>query len=387
MRRNRNIEKALSQTHWEFDDKFDSVFNTQSLENLYGSETAVPGEELADREWRGRLGQSEYQDREALLGNLWDTVSRGADTVTTGIAGAVGAFTDCARIEDRTHLTPKHKRGKSRDMNKVYALVLHQTAGNQKNEPPNRYDIVTAHFVIKPNGQILQLHPLSARLNASHGLNAGSVAVEFAGNFPDTKGKRYVYPSGASPRGQLTAEQIEAGRCLVRHLIRTMGLTHILAHRQSRASRANDPGPDIWYSVGQWAVENLGLKDGGPNFKVGTGNPIPDLWRTWGRVKPQPELSAEIDPDSPDHVRWLQRALNHTLGLRLSENGIEDAATRSALRSFQLKHGRDADGELNEEIEALLIKDGATRHHHADGPVMRTSRASHRYGYQQGARA
>jgi hypothetical protein len=38
--------------------------------------------------------------------------------------------------------------------------------------------------------------------------------------------------------------------------------------------------------VGQWAVDNLGLKDGGPGFKVGDGNPILDAWRTWGRARP-----------------------------------------------------------------------------------------------------
>ena len=42
--------------------------------------------------------------------------------------------------------------------------------------------------------------------------------------------------------------------------------------------------------MGQWAIDNLGLNDGGPGFKVGTGNPIPDLWRKWGQLKPQPEL-------------------------------------------------------------------------------------------------
>src|SRR4029079_913327 len=61
-----------------------------------------------------------------------------------------------------------------------------------------------------------------------------------------------------------------------------MGLKTILAHRQSSGTRDNDPGPDIWFHVGQWAVDNLGLKDGGPGFKVGSGNPILDDWRQWG---------------------------------------------------------------------------------------------------------
>lgn len=243
-------------------------------------------------EWYANSIQPEQSDQEAFLGDVWNSISTGARKLSSGVADVL---TGCAPIEDRTSFTPKDKRkGKPRDMSKVYALVLHQTAGNQKNTPPNRYDSVTAHFVIKPNGQILQLHPLAAYLNASNGFNAGSVAVEFAGNFPDTRGKRYVYPNGASPQGIVTAEQIKAGRCLVRYLVKNMGLTHILAHRQSSATRTNDPGPDIWYHVGQWAINNLGLRDGGQTFKVGSGNPIPDIWRTWGKTRQQPELGEEI---------------------------------------------------------------------------------------------
>jgi hypothetical protein len=81
----------------------------------------------------------------------------------------------------------------------------------------------------------------------------------------------------------LTQAQIAAGRKLVNHLVKTIGLTHILAHRQAWPTRENCPGPDIWYQVGQWAIETLGLNDGGPGFKIGSGNPIPNEWRVWGR--------------------------------------------------------------------------------------------------------
>jgi hypothetical protein len=192
------------------------------------------------------------------------------------------------QIEDRTAFAPKENRkGKPRDMSKVYALVLHQTAFSRGNDT-TKYDRIPVHFVITPNGRIIQLHPLSALLWSSNGFNAGSVAVEFVGNFPNTQGKCWEAKKFGCHR--LTQEQIDAGRALVRHLIRTMGLTHVLAHRQSSGQRDNDPGPDVWYNVGQWAVDNLGLRDGGPGFKVGSGNSIPDLWRKWGQLRPQPEL-------------------------------------------------------------------------------------------------
>lgn len=237
-------------------------------------------------------GTGTLPESEAFLGDLWDTVT-----------GGVASVIDRVRIEDRTHLTSKSKRkGKPRSLDSVYALVLHQMAFRRKSR---KYDKVTAHFAILEDGTIQQLHPVSAYLYASDGFNRGSVAVEFAGNFPDTKGKCW------SPKTHgchaLTQAQIDAGRYLIRHLIRTIGLTHVLAHRQSNGGKTNDPGPDIWYHVGQWAVDNLGLKDGGPGFaipnkrinkktgkKVPDGKPIPSEWRTWGRLSVVPELEYEL---------------------------------------------------------------------------------------------
>jgi hypothetical protein len=188
-----------------------------------------------------------------------------------------------SRIEDRTALTPKDKR-KNLKRGNVYALVLHQMAFSRGNDI-KKYDNVTSHFIITPAGAIAQLHPISAYLYASNGFNKHSLAVEFAGNFPSIRGKCWQPKPPAKPHGchRLTDAQIEAGRYLIQYLIRTIKLTHILAHRQSSASRENDPGPDIWYHVGQWAIDNLGMKDGGTGFKVDNGNPIPDSWRTWGR--------------------------------------------------------------------------------------------------------
>lgn len=189
-----------------------------------------------------------------------------------------------AQIEDRTAFGLKENRkGKPRDMSKVYALVLHQTAFSRGNDT-TKYDRIPVHFVITPNGKIIQLHPLAAYLWSSNGFNTGSVAVEFVGNFPNTKGKCWQAQKFGCHR--LTQEQINAGRSLIRHLISTMKLTHVLAHRQSSGQRENDPGPDVWYHVGQWAIENLGLKDGGPGFRVGSGKPIPEEWRRWGQLQP-----------------------------------------------------------------------------------------------------
>lgn len=198
------------------------------------------------------------------------------DFETTGTASGL-------QIVDRSARTNKKLRLRNRDLKTLYALVLHQTAFSRGNDV-TRYDNIPVHFVIVPNGTVIQLHPLTAYLASSNGLNARSVAVEFVGNFPNTKGKCWEAKKFGCHR--LTQAQVEAGRALIRHLIKTMSLTTVLAHRQSSKNRENDPGPDVWYHVGQWAVDTLKLKDGGKDFKVGDGQPIPDLWRTWGKIRP-----------------------------------------------------------------------------------------------------
>ena len=245
--------------------------------------------------------------------------------------GWLGNLFGQRQIVDRTAFTPKENRKGNRDIKKVYALVLHQMAFSRGNDQ-TRYDTVNAHFAILPDGTILQLHPLTAYLWASDGLNPGSVAVEFAGNFPNTKGKCWEAKTYGCHK--VTPEQIEAGRYLVKYLIDTIGLTHILAHRQSRDTRENDPGPDIWYHVGQWAIEQYGLKDGGPTFKVGSGKPIPDEWRNWGRVSREAGFSLE-SLDELEGEDWFGEVdPEFSSGSRTSyfSSGIERALVRSAIR-------------------------------------------------------
>ncbi len=194
------------------------------------------------------------------------------------------------RIEDRTQLpktratraNKKKAREKPRPKSDVYALVLHQM-GCCRSRKEGGYDGIATHYAILADGRILHLQPIETYMHASNKFNSGSVAVEFAGNFPGTRGKCWKPEKHGCH--QLTQAQLDSGRYLVEHLLREPGmkLTHILAHRQSSGLRPIDPGPDIWYHVGQWAIDKYGLKDGGPGFKIGSGRPIPDEWRTWGR--------------------------------------------------------------------------------------------------------
>jgi predicted GIY-YIG superfamily endonuclease len=238
------------------------------------------GDAPADQEWGF---ESEDESLSDIFGKVTGGISSAYDWVTGG----------GSRIIDLTAKSDKSLRKGARDPKKVYALVLHQMACCfRPADPLKRFLNINSHFAIAADGRILQLHPITELLWASNGFNTGSVAVEFAGNFPNTKG---VWWQGDKfGRDRPTPEQLEAGRYLVRYLIRTMGLTHILAHRQSSASRENDPGPEVWYHVGQWAVDNFRLNDGGPGFKLPGANPIPDEWRNWGRGGVTRETETEI---------------------------------------------------------------------------------------------
>lgn len=168
-------------------------------------------------------------------------------------------------------------------MAQVDGLVLHQTSFNRGNDP-TKYDGIQVHFIVLPNGQIVQLHDLREWLFASDNFNRYTVAVEFVGNFPSANGNWW---NSATGNDFVTQEQINAGRYLVDYLIQVMpqvgspGLKYIYAHRQSHNQRGNDPGPDLWYGVGEWAIKHRGLSDtptGNP-YKVGSGQYIPDSWR------------------------------------------------------------------------------------------------------------
>jgi peptidoglycan hydrolase-like protein with peptidoglycan-binding domain len=366
-----------------------------------------------------------------------ELVGRATKAASTIGSAAAGLLSGASRIIDLTAKADKSLRKGTRDPRTVTALVLHQMACcASRKDPLNSYLKIGSHYTILRDGRILQMHPISSVIWASNGFNQRSVAVEFAGNLPDTKGR--WWKGEKYGKNQLTRAQVEAGRHLIQHLVMTIGLKHVLAHRQSSGTRTNDPGPDIWFNVGQWAINTLKLSDGGPGFKIDSGAAIPPEWRTWnkpvsgelGEWSPTetelvhdewPEFEGETDAEDaelrrrgvarrplraqrpgssrirarprprprprnvqprprpalrrrsaqfnsmttqpcvcPQHgsenVRWLQSSFNQVLGLRLPVNGIIDAATRSAIRSFQEQRGLQADGIAGPEVRRALIE-------------------------------
>jgi hypothetical protein len=160
-----------------------------------------------------------------------------------------------------TYVNKRH-----RALNKIDALVLHSTAGPER-KLKQYYDF-SVHFVITPDGTIYQLHDESVRCHGSSGFNRRSVAVEFVGHFKQDNGK---WNKNNKLRHVPTKQQIESGRSLVKYLKRTLNIKYVLAHAQ--AANKNCPGPEIWYNVGEWAINN-GFSANGTKIAVPGGKSI-----------------------------------------------------------------------------------------------------------------
>ena len=198
-----------------------------------------------------------------------------------------------ANIIDLTATADKSKRKGTRDPKTVYALVLHQMACCfAPQDPLKRFLTVgaTSHCERRP-------HPAAAS-----GVDAavGVERVQQSERRGRVRGQLSQHPWPMVARVEVRHESADAGAGDRRTPADSLldadhGLTHVLAHRQSSGTRENDPGPDIWFDVGQWAVNTLGLKDGGPGLKIDTGNAIPEEWRTWGSRRPAvtPEVTFE----------------------------------------------------------------------------------------------
>lgn len=277
----------------------------------------------------------------------------------------------------------KNKQGKTwykrdpryspRKLEAVNSIVLHHMAYNIGNDV-TLYRKVGAHYIVTADGQIAQLYNDLDFLNAANGFNPRAISIEFAGNFPDLnyhwwKSKELTIPD----RCYLTPTQIRAGRCLLATLkARLPGIQYVYAHRQSSSSRENDPGPDVWLYIGEWAIQNLNLTDEKPRTHVGDGQPILPSWRVSRPLMPVSSTLPSPEPASPaapspkpasrqlkppaELVRFAQRVLNATEGERLDDDGDLGPLTRGALERFRKKYQLGSGGVLDAKTELALAQ-------------------------------
>jgi len=162
----------------------------------------------------------------------------------------------------------------------VTGVVLHQM-GFSRGSDPSKYDAVTAHYKILPDGTIVWSHDHRVRLPAANKFNGYTISVEFAGNLPSVEGSRdprHYWSPETHGMNNLTNAQKMSGRWLMRHLNKRYGIRYVFGHVQSEAGKGNDPGPAIWRNVAMYAKTALGMSSGGPGYYIDGGKAIPSSW-------------------------------------------------------------------------------------------------------------
>jgi hypothetical protein len=179
-------------------------------------------------------------------------------------------------VETRFYTGKKEKvliSRKTRNLDTIDSLVLHQTAVLRKNPNDNiaSYFKISVHFIIVPDGTIYRLYDDEVRCNGSSGFNSRSVSVEFEGKF------KHDRKNGEIGKEKPTQAQLKSGRKLIVYLKnRLPNFKYVLAHSQS--AHKNCPGPEIWHNVGEWAIINGLCLASGRMIKVDNGSTIPDWW-------------------------------------------------------------------------------------------------------------
>ena len=286
-----------------------------------------------------QTGKIDFQTERALLET--EVLVRYSGTTWSDLVSKY-IFVASSKIEDYTSkaVIEKSEITQSfRDPRKLWSFVLHHMAIKRRSRKtkqfsdPDSYLKTGAHFCIMFDGRIIQLHPVSRLIYHAQCLSHRSVAVEFEGNFPDVKGKWWV-GEDSTGKDNPTPQQFASGKFLAGYLKLILGTTHIQAHRQSSKNRTNDPGPDIWYHVGQWSINNLGLTDGGIDFKCGEGNPILPEWRTWGEKK--------VDGEAPERSE-------------MTDHNFEENESSKAVESNQKYSVSLGWNQFHDQINDLLL--------------------------------
>lgn len=173
-----------------------------------------------------------------------------------------------------------------RRWSKVTGICLHQTAC-VLGERALRWQNVGAHIGVTRGGKVIWLHDFTKLVIHGHGWNAQTVGIEMDGTYAGVEGdlRTFWRPKDDPDRKPQspTPELLESTRATIRWIVDTVAANGgrvkvLVAHRQSSNQRDSDPGSAIWQAVALPLHKELGLTDGGPGFKIGTGSPIPVEW-------------------------------------------------------------------------------------------------------------
>lgn len=181
-----------------------------------------------------------------------------------------------------------------RDVAQVTGITIHQTAakygvapyqvqaagGDARLAKAKRSLRVACHMMAFHDGFVAWPNPLDWYVYHGNGFNAFELGLEIDGNYPGVKGGKTW--NGKKPT-RITPEVVRAAQAAVELLViegRKLGMPieYIHAHRQSSATRRDDPGEELWRAVVLgFAVPMLGLKVE-QGRTLGKGRPVPKDW-------------------------------------------------------------------------------------------------------------
>lgn len=205
-------------------------------------------------------------------------------------------------IVDNRGKSPQDYIMRKREPSAITSVVLHQTGFDWAPNNP-LWKKVRAHFVVRKDGSVVCNFDPTDRLRfGSNHANPFCITIEHEGNFPNTEGKCWKAETYGCNRLSDRPAQVQAARALVAGLQKLFPtLTHVFAHRQWDKDKSNCCGPDLWRAVGEWSIQTLGLKDGGPGWHYDNGLAIPASWRSGGPQPgfPEPQPAPQPLPPQP----------------------------------------------------------------------------------------
>ena len=159
----------------------------------------------------------------------------------------------------------------------ITGITFHQCAVDFGAEKPARWDTLSAHVGSNREGAVMWVHEFEHIVWHGNELNHATVGIEFEGLYAgilSQPGDRTEHPTPA---------MVESGKQTVRWIVATVAahggcVRNLYAHRQTAQSRRGDPGEEIWKLIAIPMIEELGLTDGGPAFKIDNGRVICNEW-------------------------------------------------------------------------------------------------------------
>ena len=249
-------------------DGIDNRYDTGRNDGIFG-----PLTELAVKRF-----QTDYKlTVDGIVGpKTWRAILRATDEVLDD--GTVSAD---VIIDRRGMHKPPKLWGRFRTPGEVIGVTLHQT-GCEMPSKPSGWDRLNAHIGITQEGKAIIVNDFLDMIWHAQGLSHRTISIEIEGNYYGAIGVEWTFWEPGGGPHHLNGKMIVAIDAICNYLAdwfdKFSKWKYLHAHRQSGRNRASDPGQEIWNAVAIPWMQRAGLDDGGENFKLWKGKPIPWVW-------------------------------------------------------------------------------------------------------------